>query len=300
MTDRRSPTLLPVERETLPLLPLILCAKVEGAIAASEALVILEAMRTLGISEAGIKHVYDLMEKTHLEQDELAQLYLLRELLEQPNVKDKGLTASVILEWSARVCAAYAEAEEDDVSAVSEREAVLLHTIGRLLGLDDLTPMIPWLESLIQEKIPSLTRLEVQSRLAGLLDTLSWEDPVPAAESLENPPQRNPFGMFGELLPIQGIPFAPREGVQVARETFLRLLARSISISRGQKEAILRRVPTLEQEKFDQLIEIFQEEELRYRFLAPKNYAQVRHFSFDSAMEWLALHEAIMSGASRA
>lgn len=94
------------------------------------------------------------------------------------------------------------------------------------------------------------------------------------------------FGCYSDLLNITAIQIPHHPQTLFAEETFLRLLACSISLSADEKFRILCAVPKLSQFQIDQLIQIFQEERAKFRSLSPKHLPMLRTLEQQHARSW--------------
>lgn len=97
--------------------------------------------------------------------------------------------------------------------------------------------------------------------------------------------------LVGRLsLPIDG---ALREELPVGVDTerLLRGLASSISLKLDEKRSILDRAPSLSRGRLTTLIQIFEEEQVKFAAMEAKNRGQLRSLACEHGLRWLRLRD---------
>lgn len=91
---------------------------------------------------------------------------------------------------------------------------------------------------------------------------------------------------MGALLPSALRINVPQHELKFDEQSFLRLLAGSISLTKDEKKRIVQAIPKLRQEQVDELIRIFEEEKRKFAELGDEHVPQLDKLARQHAEDW--------------
>lgn len=101
------------------------------------------------------------------------------------------------------------------------------------------------------------------------------------------------FQLGSKLPPILKV-VAPKHTLDFDEESFIRLLAGSISLSKDEKKRIVDSIPKLKQSQIDELVRIFEEERQKFAALSKKHVPQLEKLAQQHYADWMSLEEEYM------
>lgn len=249
-------------RQALPILPAVLCAIADGAPTPARRVAVLRAIRSTGAEREATAHLITILEERAILPEHIRSLYALRAVLAEDSATESRVEAA--LGYAADVALAG--------GPTAEQLAVLAAATSVLEG--------SW-EMLHRRGIPERPSSE---------DTRATMQRILAREA---PPDRDhPIDLFRGALPIAGLP-APGTTDPVR---FYDGLAGSISLSPRERVAVVERLGDLTQEQIDALVDIFEEERVKFLSLDELHHPQLRRLAVEFGVQWLDVYDELTRG----
>jgi len=298
MTHLQKLTILAEQEETLPVLPLIICGKVQQKITNKQVRVILDACLLLDISPYSVmSSVNDILKKSDLD------FFMSSYVMQTSELQKRQMIAWAIR--FIRVC----EPQCDDFQSIKNSLSILFKMIDLLLESSGKAEILKYV---LLKKYSDYDFNSLQENINVILDNLnsgensnnnSVEDSTSGSypgSGFSDVPERMEINLDKKMNSKWLKNFLNGTQIKLSLnyldkkpEKFLKLLSGSLSLNTKEKMRVIDAYNTLSKFQLDELRKVFKDEKIKFKFktLNKEHPRDIDSLEVKCAIEWLSIYK---------